>query len=141
MIIDEDLLYTKEHEWIRINEEDNTATIGISDYAQEALGDITFVELPSVNSEVEQFEQFAAIESVKAANDIFSPMSGKIIEVNETLESKPALINKSCYDRGWIAKIDISAMEETSNLMTADEYRSFLESAEASSGSDASSDE
>ena len=140
MVVDEDLLYTKEHEWIRINEENNTATIGISDYAQEALGDITFVELPGVNDEVEQFEQFAAVESVKAANDIFSPMSGKVIEVNETLESKPGLINKSCYERGWIAKIEIGEMEETSNLMTADEYRSFLESAELS-GSDSGSDE
>ena len=140
MAIDEDLLYTKEHEWIRINEEDDTATIGISEYAQEALGDITFVELPRVNDEVEQFEQFAAIESVKAANDIFSPLSGKIIEVNEALESKPGLINKSCYDRGWIAKIEVSEMEETSNLMTSSEYRSFLESAERS-GADSSSEE
>ena len=140
MAIDEDLLYTKEHEWIRINEEDNTATIGISDYAQEALGDITFVELPGINDEVEQFEQFAAVESVKAANDIFSPLSGKIIEVNEALESKPGLINKSCYDRGWIAKIEMSEMEETSNLMTSSEYRSFLESAERS-GADSSSEE
>ena len=140
MAIDEDLLYTKEHEWIRINEEDDTATIGISEYAQEALGDITFVELPRVNDEVEQFEQFAAVESVKAANDIFSPLSGKIIEVNEALESKPGLINKSCYDRGWIAKIEVSEMEETSNLMTSSEYRSFLESAERS-GADSSSEE
>ena len=136
MNIEKDLLYTKEHEWVSINEEDNTATFGISDYAQEALGDITFIELPGVGSEVEQFEQFASIESVKAANDIFSPMSGKIIEVNVALESKPALINKSCYEKGWIAKIEINEMEETSNLMTADEYQSFLESAESPSGSD-----
>ncbi len=140
MVVDEDLLYTKEHEWIRINEDDSTATIGITDYAQEALGDITFVELPGVNDEVEQFGQIASVESVKAATDIFSPMSGKIIEVNETLETKPGLINKSCYDKGWIAKIEISEMEETSNLMTVDEYRSFLESIDRP-GSDSSSEE
>ena len=136
MNIEKDLLYTKEHEWVSINEEDNTATFGISDYAQEALGDITFIELPGIGSEVEQFEQFASIESVKAANDIYAPMSGKIIEANDALESKPALINKSCYEKGWIAKIEINEMEETSNLMTADEYQSFLESAESPSGSD-----
>ena len=122
----EDLyLYTKEHEWINI--EDGTATIGISDYAQESLGDITFVELPGVGDEVEQFEEFATIESVKAASDIFSPMSGEVVEVNGALESKPALINKSCYEKGWLIKIKVSDIEERSNLMTAEEYRSFLE--------------
>ncbi len=124
--LEEHLLYTKEHEWINI--EDDIATIGISDYAQEALGDITFVELPGVGDEVEQFEQFASIESVKAASDIFSPMSGEVIEVNADLEAKPGLINKSCYAKGWLVKIKISDKEEASNLMTADEYSNFLES-------------
>ena len=99
-------LYTKEHEWVSI--EDNIATIGITDYAQEALGDITFVELPEVGAEVEQFEEFAAIESVKAANDIFAPVSGKVIEVNTRLESDPGLINKSAFEKGWIAKVQMS---------------------------------
>lgn len=121
-------LYTKEHEWIHI--EDDTATIGISDYAQSALGDVTFVELPKVGAEVDQFEQVAAVESVKAASDIFSPMSGKVIEVNAELESDPGLINKSCYDKGWIAKMIISDSEEQSSLMNAGEYRKFLESLE-----------
>lgn len=125
MEVEDHLLYTKDHEWVAI--EDNIATVGISDYAQSALGDVTYVELPSVDDEVEQFEEFASIESVKAASDIFSPVSGRVIEVNHNLDSKPALINKSCYDKGWIAKIEISDDEETSNLMTADEYRSFLE--------------
>ena len=119
-------LYTKEHEWVSI--EDNIATIGITDYAQEALGDITFVELPSVGAEVEQFEEFAAIESVKAANDIFAPISGKVTEVNTRLESDPGLINKSAFEKGWIAKVQISDKEEASNLMTAEEYQKFLES-------------
>ena len=128
MQIEEDYLYTKEHEWININEEDNTATVGISDYAQGALGDITYIELPSGDDEVEQFGQVASLESVKAASDIFSPMSGKVIEVNPALESNPGLINKSCYEKGWMVKIEISDIDERSNLMTADEYRSFLES-------------
>ena len=126
MEIEEHLLYTKEHEWIDLQED--TAIIGISDYAQEALGDITFVELPAVGDEVEQFEQFASIESVKAASDIYSPMSGEVLEVNPALESKPGTINKSCYEKGWMIKIKISDKDEASNLMTAEEYRSFLES-------------
>ena len=129
MEIEEHLLYTKEHEWVSIDE-DNTATIGITEYAQSALGDITYVELPKVGDEVEQFEEFASVESVKAASDIFCPVSGKIVAVNEALEAKPGLINKSCYEKGWIAKIEIVDMDESSNLMTADEYRKFLESVE-----------
>ncbi len=120
------LLYTKEHEWVNIDGDD--ATIGISDYAQENLGDITFVELPNAGDEVEQFEEFASIESVKAASDIFSPMSGKITAVNNDLNEEPGLINKSPYETGWIAKVKISDLEGQSNLMTADEYRKFLES-------------
>ncbi|MBI5023600.1 MAG: glycine cleavage system protein GcvH [Candidatus Omnitrophica bacterium] len=119
-------LYTKEHEWVSI--EDNIATTGITDYAQEALGDITFVELPEVGGEVEQFEEFASIESVKAANDIFAPVSGKVIEVNTRLESDPGIINKSAFEKGWLAKVQMSDKEEASNLMTAEEYQKFLES-------------
>lgn len=126
MEVPEHLLYTKEHEWINI--EDDQATIGISEYAQNALGDITYVELPDDGKEVEQFEEFASVESVKAATDIFSPMSGRIIEVNSALENKPELINKSCYEKGWIAKIEITDLDERSNLMTAAEYSKFLES-------------
>ena len=120
--------YTKEHEWIHV--EGETATVGITDYAQGALGDITFVELPKMDAEVEQFEPLAAVESVKAASDIFSPMSGKVIEANGALETDPGLINRSCYETGWIAKIKISDMEEKTNLMNAMEYRKFLESLE-----------
>jgi len=128
MEIMDQYLYTKEHEWI--SEEEGVGTIGISEYAQAALGDITFVELPNLETEVDQFEQLASVESVKAASDIFSPLSGKVVEVNEELNETPGLMNKNCYDKGWIAKIEISAIEERSNLMTADEYRSFLDSLE-----------
>ncbi len=119
-------LYTKEHEWINI--EDGMGTVGITEYAQSTLGDITFVELPSVDAEVEQFEPLTAVESVKSASDIFSPMSGRVIEVNDELTEDPGLINRSCYDKGWIAKVEISDMDESSNLMTAAEYESYLES-------------
>lgn len=126
MEIEERFLYTKEHEWVNLDGE--TATIGISDYAQGQLGDITFVELPSTGDEVEQFEEFASVESVKAASDIYSPMSGKVIEVNEVLESEPGVINKSPFEKGWLAKIQISDKEEVSSLMTAEEYDSYLKS-------------
>ena len=121
-------LYSKEHEWINI--EENIGTVGITDYAQSALGDITFVELPEVGLEVEQFEEFVSVESVKAASDIYSPMPGTIIEVNSKLESNPGLVNKDCFVKGWIAKIEITDMDASSNLMTADEYRQYLETIE-----------
>ena len=126
MEIVEHLLYTKEHEWINI--EDGEATIGISDYAQESLGDITFIELPNIGDEVEQFGELVSVESVKAASDIFSPMSGEIIAVNDDLNEDPGLINKFPYEKGWIVRIKLSDSEEKSNLMTADEYSKFLES-------------
>lgn len=116
--------YTKEHEWIHI--EDNIGTVGISEYAQEALGDITFIELPEIDFEVEQFEEIVSVESVKAASDIYAPMSGKVIEVNEKTVDNPAMINKYCYDKGWIVKIELSDVGETENLMTADEYQKYL---------------
>ncbi len=120
--------YTKEHEWVNV--EDNVGTMGITDHAQHALGDVTYVELPDEESEVDQFEQFVSVESVKAASDIYAPMGGRVIEINRDLEDNPALINKDCYGKGWIAKIDIRDVDETSNLMSADEYRSYLESLE-----------
>ena len=120
--------YTKEHEWINI--EENIGTIGITDYAQNALGDITYVALPQEDQEIDQFEQFVSLESVKAASDIFSPMSGRVVEVNDKLEDNPALINKSCYEKGWIAKIDIKDMDESANLMSAEDYRAYLETLE-----------
>lgn len=128
MEIEENFLYTKEHEWVSI--EDNIATMGISDYAQEALGDVTYVELPDEETEVEQFEHFVSVELVKAASDIFSPMGGKVLEVNRKLEDNPALINKDCYGKGWIAKIEVRDLDESTNLMSAEEYRSYLESLE-----------
>ncbi len=132
-------LYTKEHEWIDID--GKTATVGITDYAQSALGDITYVELPGIDGQVEQFEQLTALESVKSASDIFSPVSGKILEVNDDLTDDPGLINRDPYEKGWIAKVEISDEEEASNLMTADEYRSYLESLDRNDGGAADAEE
>ncbi len=137
MDIVEHYLYTKEHEWINI--EDGVGTVGITEYAQSALGDITFVDLPHAEAEVEQFEQLTSVESVKSASDIFSPMSGRIIDVNDKLSDDPGLINRSCCDKGWIARIEISDMDESSNLLTAAEYGSYLESLDRNG--DADSDE
>jgi len=122
---EEEYLYTKDHEWVCF--EDSIAFVGVADYAQNALGDITFIEFPEIGAEVEQFEQFASVESVKAASDIFSPISGKIIEANQDLASAPELINKSCYEKGWISKIDPSDLDEKDNLMTFEDYSRFLE--------------
>jgi glycine cleavage system H protein len=124
MEIEENFLYTKEHEWVSI--EDNIATMGITDFAQGSLGDVTYVELPEVDTEVEQFEQVVCVESVKAASDIYAPMAGKVIEVNRKLDDNPALINKDCYVKGWIAKIEVREMDESTNLMNAEEYRNYL---------------
>jgi len=122
------LKFTKEHEWVYFD--DAVAVVGIAEYAQSALGDITFVELPEVGADVEQFEQFASVESVKAASDIFAPISGKVLEVNKKLDANPELINKSCYDKGWIAKVQPTDIAEKMNLMNKKEYEQFLEGLE-----------
>ncbi len=125
MNIPTSLLYTKEHEWIKLV--GNQGMIGITDYAQAALGDVTFVELPKVGDELRQFETFATIESVKAVSDVYAPMSGKVVKVNERLETNPELINQSPYEEGWLAVIEIADESEKDNLMTAEEYRKYLE--------------
>ncbi len=125
MNVPAELYYTKEHEWAKID--GDTATMGITDYAQGHLGDITFVELPKAGNQVRQFTNLATIESVKAASDIFAPLSGKVSEANIELENNPAIVNQSCYSSGWIAKIKISDISEKNNLMDAEAYKKFLE--------------
>lgn len=125
MDIRDDLLYTKEHEWVKI--ENNQATIGITDYAQDSLGDITFIELPSSGKNIEQFKPFSVVESVKAASDVYAPLSGTVTEVNESLKNSPELINRSPYDEGWFIKIKIKDINEKDNLMTAEDYKKYLE--------------
>ena len=116
----EDLLYSKEHEWVRLDGEN--ATIGITDYAQESLGDIVYVELPKVGTEIEQFFNVGVIESVKAVSDLFTPMSGKVVEINETLEGDPAAVNREPYGAGWLFKLKLLDLEEAKSLLNAADY-------------------
>ncbi len=120
------LLYTEEHEWVRV--EGHTATIGISDYAQQALGDITFVELPETGNQVLQFEDLAVIESVKAASDIYAPLSGEVLEVNSALEEAPETINRDCYGEGWICKLTGIVEAEKGELLSAEAYEKLIAS-------------
>lgn len=119
-----DLYFSKEHEWVKIS--GSTATIGISDHAAHELGDITFVELPQVGKTVKQFETLAAIESVKAASDIYSPVSGKVTAINETLENAPEVVNESAEEAGWICTLEIADASEVKNLMSRAEYDEYL---------------
>jgi len=123
MSIPSDLLYTKEHEWVR--EDGSVATCGISDHAQEALGDVVFVELPEVGTAVEAGKPYAVVESVKAVSDVYAPLSGEVIAVNEQLESNPELVNSDCYGEGWIARIRGGG--ERSELLDHTAYATFLE--------------
>ena len=125
MNIPDGLLYTKEHEWIKID--GATGIVGITDYAQHALGDVTFVELPKIGTEAKQFQLLATVESVKAASDIYSPLSGPVTEINTKLEDQPGLINQACYQGGWLAKIKIADPDEKKNLMDSSSYKKFLE--------------
>lgn len=118
--------FSKEHEWVKIS--GTTATIGISDHAAHELGDVTFVELPQVGKVVKQFGTLAAIESVKAASDIYSPVSGKVIAVNETLETTPEVVNESAEESGWICVLEMTDADELSNLMNRTAYEEYLKS-------------
>ena len=121
----ESLLYTKEHEWIKV--EANEATVGITDYAQKELGDIVYVELPDVNEELEQSKRFGVVESVKTVSDLFSPLNGKVIEVNTSLEAEPELVNASPFENGWMLKLEIKNKEEIKTLLSAADYKKFVE--------------
>ena len=123
-----ELKFTKEHEWIRIEKEEDEelAIIGISDFAQGQLGDIVSIELPKAGGIFRQGQTIAIVDSVKASSDIYTPISGKIIEVNEELIEKPERINQSPYDSGWIAKIKPSNYEEFENLMTKEKYDRYI---------------
>lgn len=120
MAVPNDLYYAKTNEWLRID--DNIATVGITDFAQGQLSDITFVELPDVGREVETGDEVAVVESVKAASDIYAPVAGTIVEVNGDLEDAPELINNSPYEDGWLFKIELRKEEDVDNLMSAEEY-------------------
>ena len=120
-----ELKYTKEHEWVSVVSD--IATIGITNHAQEQLGDIVFVELPEVQSRVSQDDTFGVVEAVKTVADLFAPVSGNVTEINTALEESPDLINSDPYGAGWIIKVAIDDLEEYNNLMSNDEYNSFIE--------------
>jgi glycine cleavage system H protein len=124
--IPENLKYLESHEWAKI-EDDGTVTVGISDHAQELLGDIVFVELPQVGSSIEKQADVAVVESVKAASDVYSPVSGEIIATNENLENAPDTVNSSPYDDGWFFKIKPTNIDEVSDLLDAEAYKQLSE--------------
>lgn len=121
----EGLKYSKEHEWVLV--EDSIATIGITEYAQQELGDIVYVELPEVGEKVVKDDPFGAVESVKAVSDIYAPVSGTVLEVNDALPDSPETINEDAYGDGWMIKVEMSDMDDLKDLMSADEYAEYIE--------------
>ena len=120
-----DRKYSKDHEWVKM-ESDNLAIVGITDFAQDQLGDIVFVYTPDDLSEVEQFKPFGEIESPKAVSELVAPLSGKVIEINAVLQDKPEIVNEDPYENGWMIKIELSDTSELDNLMSAQEYEALL---------------
>lgn len=121
----EDLKYTEEHEWVLV--EDDVVTVGITDFAQDALGDVVFVELPDDGSAAEAGKSFGVVESVKAVSDIYAPVTGEVVEVNEELPDTPELVNTSPYEDGWMVKIKLADTSELDGLLNADAYKAFVE--------------
>ena len=124
-----ELKYTKSHEWVRVDD-DGIATVGITDHAQELLGDLVFVELPEVGAELGAGAECAVVESVKAASDVYSPVTGEVIEANELLADSPETINQDAYEEGWIYRVRLSDASELDALMDADAYAEHAESEE-----------
>lgn len=120
-----ELRYSKEHEWVRL--EGSIATVGITDYAQDSLGDVVYLELPSEGASVTKDEPFGVVESVKAVSDLFSPVSGKVTEVNDALLDSPEVINEEPYGDAWMIKVEVANPEEIKELMSAEEYKEFVE--------------
>lgn len=120
----EDLKYTKDHEWLRV--EDNTATIGITSFAQQELGDIVYVEVETVDEEIDQGEVFGTVEAVKTVSDLFMPISGTVASFNEALESNPEIVNEDPYGKGWMITITISDKTELDGLLSAAQYQELV---------------
>lgn len=123
----EDLRYSEEHEWTRVlSEADAIVEVGISHHAQDALGDVVFVDLPAAGDRVGQFDKFGEIESVKAVSDLFSPVAGEIVEVNSNLESSPEVVNSDPYGEGWLLRVKVDGLDQLANLMDAAAYSATL---------------
>ena len=120
----DDCQYTKEHEWVRL--EDGIAVVGITDYAQDHLGDVVFVELPDIGTEVAQFEPFGVIDSVKASSELYAPLSGEVEAANDALTEQPELVNQAPYGEGWMIKVRPADLAELEQLLDADGYEQFL---------------
>lgn len=125
MSLPEGLLYSKEHEWIK--KEGNKVRIGITDFAQEELGDIVFVELPEVGDEIDIDESFGSVESVKTVSELYAPVSGKVIEVNEELDDSPELVNESPYEDAWMIVVELENEADLDNLLTAEQYQEEID--------------
>ena len=120
----EDLKFSKEHEWVRIS--GNIATIGVSDYAQDQLGEVVFIELPDEGEEFEKDDAFGVIESVKSVNDIYAPLTGRIVDVNDPVVDSPEIVNEDPYGEGWLVKIELSDPKELGELMSAKDYEAYI---------------
>lgn len=120
----ENLKYTKDHEWIRI--EGGTGIIGITDYAQGELGDVVFVELPSVGKKVEFGQSFGTVEAVKAVSDLYSPVTGEVMDINKEIQDSPELVNKEPYERGWMIKVKLANVDEIKNLLDVEAYKKLI---------------
>ena len=120
-----DLLYTSSHEWVRIT--DGVATVGISDFAQDSLGDVVYFDMPDVGDSLSKGDTLGEVESVKAVSDVYAPLSGEVLEVNDDLGDNPELINEDPYEKGWIVKLQLSAPDEVSSLLKVEEYQKSCE--------------
>ena len=125
MKFDPDVKYHEEHEWVRL--EGDEAVIGISDYAQEQLSDVVYVELPEVGDSFDKGDIFAVVESVKAASDVYMPVSGEVVEINEDLEDSPELVNSDPFGEAWLVRISLSDPSELDDLMNVEEYKAYVE--------------
>jgi glycine cleavage system H protein len=121
--VPEDLHYSKDHEWVRVD--GDIAVVGITDYAQNSLGDVVYVELPKPGEEFSAHESFGSVESVKAVSEVFAPVSGSVVEVNETLSDEPEKVNEDPYGQGWMIRVQLSSPGEVDSLLTAAEYEDF----------------
>ena len=125
MEIPNELTYSKDHEWVKI--EDDIATIGITYHASDSLGDVVYVDVTTLGDNLNQFDKFGEVESVKAVSDLYLPLGGKIMEINEDLNNNPQYINDDCYNKGWIIKLEVNNLDEMKNLLNAEEYKNILE--------------
>ena len=124
MNVPKDLMYTNDHEWAKFD--NNIVTIGITDFAQSELGDIIFVELPDVGQKIEKDEAFGTIEAVKTVSDLVSPVTGKVVEINDEIEDSPEFVNEDCYGKGWFVKFELNDLSMKDGLLSAEDYQTII---------------